>query len=189
MLHHVSEILGRLRGLSEAERHELFKRLDQRMEKLTLWASHYRGRLRTARGLTGRARLVLVARKVLATSRAVVRALAGRRLGPAAATSEKPTGPAEQAEDSRRVLRCYMPRPYGGRVFLLRAEELRAARPDLGWSGLLSRPTVTVIPGDHHTCITRHVAVFAEQLEAMLGLGLDPQHSMPTLDPRGSRMP
>jgi len=189
MLHHASEILGRLRGLSEAERHELFKRLDQRMEKLTLWASYYRGRLRIARGLTGRARLVLVARKVLATSRAVVRALAGRRLGPAAATSEKPTGPAEQAEDSRRVLRCYMPRPYGGRVFLLRAEELRAARPDLGWSGLLSRPTVTVIPGDHHTCITRHVAVFAEQLEAMLGLGLDPQHSMPTLDPRGSRMP
>jgi len=166
VLYHTSEILGRLRGLGQTDRHELFKRLDQRMEEITLWARYYRGRLRTARGLTSRTRLV--ARRILATSRAVVRALAGRRLGPAAPTSEKPAGLAEQAENPHRVLRCYVPRPYGGRVLLFRADEFRAGRPDLGWSGLLSRPTVAVIPGDHHTCITRHVAVFAEQLEAML---------------------
>jgi hypothetical protein len=49
---------------------------------------------------------------------------------------------------------------------LFRAEELPAARTDLGWSrGLLPHLTVVVIPGDHHTCITRYVATFSARLE------------------------
>jgi thioesterase domain-containing protein len=53
-------------------------------------------------------------------------------------------------------------------VVLFRAEELPAKRPDLGWSRFFPRLEVTVIPGDHHTCITRHVSVFAARLEAFI---------------------
>ena len=51
---------------------------------------------------------------------------------------------------------------------LFRAEELRVRRPDLGWARLLSSLEVEMVPGDHHSCITRHVAVLGSRLEARL---------------------
>jgi len=71
------------------------------------------------------------------------------------------------AEDAyRRTIRRYIPAPYAGQVVLFRAQELHAHRTDLGWSrGALSHFKVIVIPGDHHTCIIRHVAAFAGRLE------------------------
>jgi len=45
---------------------------------------------------------------------------------------------------------------------------LPAASPDLGWRMLLPQLEVEVVPGDHHTCVTRHVGAFASRLEARL---------------------
>ena len=53
-------------------------------------------------------------------------------------------------------------------VALLRAEELPATRPDLGWTDLFPRLEIEVVPGDHLTCVTRHVGEFGERLEALL---------------------
>jgi thioesterase domain-containing protein len=67
-----------------------------------------------------------------------------------------------------RAVKRYVPPPYPGRVALFRAEAFPAREPDLGWSALLPRLEVLVVPGDHHTCITRHVAAFAARLEEVL---------------------
>jgi amino acid adenylation domain-containing protein len=68
----------------------------------------------------------------------------------------------------RRAIRRYAPSPYSGRVALFRAEEFPAKSPDLGWSELLPRLEVVVIPGDHYTCVTRHVAALGARLEEVL---------------------
>ncbi|TMG83469.1 MAG: hypothetical protein E6H78_12200 [Betaproteobacteria bacterium] len=62
----------------------------------------------------------------------------------------------------------YVPPRYAGPVALFRAEHFPAARPDLGWSALLPRLQVVVVPGDHHSCITRHVAAFGAHLDEVL---------------------
>jgi thioesterase domain-containing protein/acyl carrier protein len=68
----------------------------------------------------------------------------------------------------RRAVQRYVPPRYTNPVILFRAEQLPAYRPDLGWSRLLPRLEVAVIPGDHHTCITRHVADFGARLNEIL---------------------
>jgi thioesterase domain-containing protein len=76
------------------------------------------------------------------------------------------------ALDARRAqsqaVKRYVPPAYQGRVALFRAEAFPAPEPDLGWSDLLPRLEVSVVPGDHHTCITRHVNAFAARLEEVL---------------------
>ena len=61
----------------------------------------------------------------------------------------------------RRAIRRYVPEAYEGVVALFRAEKLPAERPDLGWADLLPHLQIEVVPGDHHTCITRHVSALA----------------------------
>jgi thioesterase domain-containing protein len=74
----------------------------------------------------------------------------------------------EPRQTYRRAIRRYVPSRYAGLVALFRAEQFPAHRPDLGWSRLLPHLEVGVIPGDHHTCITRHVAAFGARLEDVL---------------------
>jgi hypothetical protein len=74
----------------------------------------------------------------------------------------------ESSRAHRRAIQRYVPSSYTSPVILFRAEQLPAHRPDLGWSRLLPRLEVVVIPGDHHTCITRHVATFGARLNAVL---------------------
>jgi hypothetical protein len=73
----------------------------------------------------------------------------------------------------RGSFRRYAPAIYEGRVLLLRAADDPAYRPDLGWSRLIPHLEVDVIPGEHLTCITRHVAAFAARLEQALREGED----------------
>src|SRR5262249_55671391 len=68
----------------------------------------------------------------------------------------------------RLAYRRYVPSRYAGRVVLFRAEDYPAQRPDLGWSPYLPRLEVVVVPGDHHSCITRHVAEFAARMNEAL---------------------
>lgn len=70
-----------------------------------------------------------------------------------------------------RVLSGYMPRPYPGRVTLLRASELLVERsddPTWGWCEVAQEVAVHSVPGDHSTVITKHVQVLAEKLRTCL---------------------
>ena len=68
----------------------------------------------------------------------------------------------------RRAFRRYAPTAYDGRVVLLRAADDPSHQRDLGWSRLLPSVEVHVIPGEHLTCITRHVGEFTTRLEEVL---------------------
>jgi len=81
------------------------------------------------------------------------------------------TGTGAHARGDRgqsRAIRRYVPGHDGGAVTLFRAEEQPTVRPDLGWSALLPQLEIEVVPGDHHTCVTRHVKAFASRLGARL---------------------
>jgi thioesterase domain-containing protein len=80
-----------------------------------------------------------------------------------------------------RAAREYRPRPYPGRVLLVRAadgDRLAGAGPTAGW-GELARGGVEVVevPGDHWTLVEPpHVALLARELERRLGRGLSSPH-------------
>lgn len=69
-----------------------------------------------------------------------------------------------------RAVEYYVPRWYPGRIAVLQPEEtLRHAEdPSRGWRRLAATVRVDVLPGNHITAITRHLAVVAERLEAAL---------------------
>ena len=69
-----------------------------------------------------------------------------------------------------RAVRKYVPVPFAGRLVVLRPESKRDIRPTLGWSAVNSAVEVYRIPGDHHTCITRHLQQTAATLKACLEL-------------------
>ena len=166
MLHGVSRAVGRAGRLSPAARAALAVRVTGAAEDLV------------ERAHRGRARLVGLARAGFRRQAAAV----GRRLAGAAgwvarmvgagddpALTAAPSGVAVAGwEAYRRAIRQYVPAGYDGAVTLFRAAELRATRPDLGWASLLPGLEIEVVPGDHHTCVTRHVGVFAQRLEARL---------------------
>ena len=166
MLHGVSRAVGRAGRLSPAARAALAVRVTGAAEDLV------------ERARRGRARLVGLARAGFRRQAAAV----GRRLSGAAgwvarmvgagddpALTAAPSGVAVAGwEAYRRAIRQYVPAGYDGAVTLFRAAELRATRPDLGWASLLPGLEIEVVPGDHHTCVTRHVGTFAQRLEARL---------------------
>jgi thioesterase domain-containing protein len=73
-----------------------------------------------------------------------------------------------------RAEQVYQPRPYAGRVRLLRATEVSPlvaeVGPDLGWAGLATEGVeVFDVPGTHHTLVTEpHVQVVAAVLQECL---------------------
>ena len=69
-----------------------------------------------------------------------------------------------------RAFRHYVPSRYAGRVALFRAEQFPFERPDLGWSDYLPKLRIEVVPGDHHSCITRHVVAFAACMNKVLSV-------------------
>jgi thioesterase domain-containing protein len=80
----------------------------------------------------------------------------------------EPPRPVNLRQAQRRAYARHVPSRYAGPVILFRAELYPARRPDLGWSRYLPRLEVVVVPGDHHSCITRHVAAFAAHMNAAL---------------------
>jgi amino acid adenylation domain-containing protein len=67
------------------------------------------------------------------------------------------------------AMRAFQPRPYPGRLILLRAEGSPAAEPDHGWSRLAREVEVDSIPGDHYSILSKpHVEVLAERLKTRL---------------------
>ena len=68
----------------------------------------------------------------------------------------------------RDAIRRYAPRPYVGRMVVLRPEAHRDTRPAMGWTAFNPDARTIVVPGDHHTAITRHIDAAAERLRAFL---------------------
>ena len=168
-LHRASDVLGRLRGLPPDGRAGLFLCADRAWEEFDEWTRYYQKRLGILRRSGTRAQMDFLGRKLAGTARRFARVLEGRPTwrggAPVDAVSPALTG---LRQGYRRAIRRYVPSRYAGLVALFRAEQFPAHRPDLGWSRLLPRLEVGVIPGDHHTCITRHVAAFGARLEDVL---------------------
>jgi len=92
----------------------------------------------------------------------------GRKDSSGETRQEVPREPLAVRHAYSRAARRYFPQGYAGRVALFRAEEFPTRRPDLGWSDLLPKLEVVVVPGDHYTCITRHVTAFGARLDDVL---------------------
>jgi amino acid adenylation domain-containing protein len=68
----------------------------------------------------------------------------------------------------RQAMRRYVCAPYPGALAVLRPESNRDMRPTLGWSAVSPQCSMHVMPGDHHTAITRHVKETAAILRQCL---------------------
>jgi amino acid adenylation domain-containing protein len=69
------------------------------------------------------------------------------------------------------ILMNYRPRPYRGRVVLLRPKSMRTVYPmdrTSGWGKLASQLEVHDLPADHDTCRTEHIGVVAEHIKRCL---------------------
>jgi amino acid adenylation domain-containing protein len=163
--HRASETLGRLAGLSPAGRATLFAGLDRFAEGIAAQTRAARERFHRLARSDIRTQAGAVARRVAWAARGIAHAL---EAGPAHDPHTTADASGESWQVYRRAIRRYVPAAYAGPVALFRAEQFRADRPDLGWSRLLPRVDVSVVPGDHHTCITRHVGALAARLEERL---------------------
>ncbi len=173
-LQSASDLVRALRGIPKPARAHLSARLDHASTRLAHLTRYYEGRWRSTEDsrprLVGRA-LVSAARDLLGRVRP------GARRGAADAAAGSPDAAAPtfgRRHVYRGSFRRYAPAAYEGRVVLLRAADDPAYRPDLGWARLIPHLEVGVIPGEHLTCITRHVGAFAARLEQILRQGDDP---------------
>jgi len=148
---------------------EIRERSDRVWQKITWRPRYYQTRLQTLRRANVRSQTHYVLRKLVGLPGSF----------PAVAEEKSPPSEgvlgnsvrsdyAESIRVHRRAVKRYVPSRYTSPVVLFRAEQLPAYRPDLGWSRLLSRLEVAVIPGDHHTSITRHVSDFGARLNEIL---------------------
>ena len=67
----------------------------------------------------------------------------------------------------RGLLMNYRPKPYSGRVVMLRTQDAQVSYPTdatAGWGKLAAQVEVQNLPGDHITCQTEHVADVAERI-------------------------
>ena len=157
-LRRASSMLARLRG-----------NFDSVWKELQWRTRYYRGRIGVLRRASARTQIDYAWRTLMG----IAQPLAAAQDGPPArggGALDLSVGSdfTESRRVHRRAIQRYVPPSYTGPVVLFRAEQLPAYRPDLGWSRLLPRLEVAVIPGDHHTCITRHVATFGARLNAVL---------------------
>jgi len=69
------------------------------------------------------------------------------------------------------ILMNYRPKPYQGRVVLLRPTSLQDLYPTdrtAGWGKVASQLEVHKLPADHNTCRTEHIGVVAEHIRSCL---------------------
>ncbi len=77
---------------------------------------------------------------------------------------------AEYTFHFRRLVRGYVAQPYLAPITLLVSEGRTGsnADPTLGWSKVSPQVVLHRVPGDHHTCLTRHLNAVAEILRSGL---------------------
>jgi thioesterase domain-containing protein len=78
----------------------------------------------------------------------------------------------ELAQALYEGFRDYIPRPYSGKLTLIRARSgplLRGRTPDLGWSRFVGHVDIRTIPGNHETIFhPPHVTELARQLSVLV---------------------
>jgi phthiocerol/phenolphthiocerol synthesis type-I polyketide synthase D len=70
-----------------------------------------------------------------------------------------------------RAARAFVPGRYTGRIVLFRSQESDAnagTDESLGWRRLGADVDVYRVPGDHTTCLTRHINKIAQHLRPYL---------------------
>jgi hypothetical protein len=70
-----------------------------------------------------------------------------------------------------RIISSYRPRPYPGRVILLRTRYLEESYPTdrtAGWGRLARDLEIQELPGDHHNCLTEHLGDVAAHIRRCL---------------------
>jgi amino acid adenylation domain-containing protein len=76
------------------------------------------------------------------------------------------------ADRQRIAADLYRAKPYGGRIYLFKAEsemEFFGGGPELGWKGILSDPVIYLVPGDHGTINTgNNLRILAQKLASWL---------------------
>ena len=70
----------------------------------------------------------------------------------------------------RDVISKYVPAPYAGRVVVLRPEKHPDTRPAMGWTTFVPDAETLLVPGDHHTVITRYLDATAAQVRSCLAV-------------------
>ena len=162
-LHRASAGMARLRRAPANERSELLWTLVRAAEKAVAHARYYEHRFQALRRTDLRGRAEFMGRQLAR----VVKRFSALRHG----RESRRTAPANLAGPSeayRQAIRRHLTAPYDGPVALFLADGFPAHRPDLGWSRLLRRLEVVRIPGDHLSCVTRHVRVFGAHVEEVL---------------------
>lgn len=150
--------LGRLRGLGLAEQSEAFLTWRYRILRLgELWREGSRSLIAFGVGkITGHAR--------------------PRETG-TLTPAPSATGPVDDerlrriARAYRRIVQLYIPGRYAGRVTLISSLEGPASQssdPTLGWRKVAADVNVVSVPGNHETCIIKHVDILAKRLQACL---------------------
>jgi amino acid adenylation domain-containing protein len=71
-----------------------------------------------------------------------------------------------------RAMDGYAGHAYAGHLSIVRSHDLHDARSDLGWSRLAADTDVHVLPGNHVTLITRHVAELADVIRRTIARAL-----------------
>jgi len=69
------------------------------------------------------------------------------------------------------AVRGYIPGRYAGRIDAIWAKDRLSERSyaaEVAWPRVAPNTTVTVVPGNHHTCVTTHVDALAEAMRAAL---------------------
>ncbi len=169
-----------------------FRRLHGMIQRFDLWVSldperairwhynlrHYDTRLEELGHMASRDRAAFIRNWIIRRVKAFrsrptpSRAVADSTPRPEASAAPAPSNIDESTVLAyRRAVAGFIPRPYQGRVVLLRAAEAPLLRPDdptLGWCRVAPDCEVHVIPGGHVTALTRNIEAVAEALEATL---------------------
>ncbi|HTS21513.1 MAG TPA: amino acid adenylation domain-containing protein [Casimicrobiaceae bacterium] len=72
----------------------------------------------------------------------------------------------------RRAIAVYAPEKLESRLAVFRSQSTKDLRPNLGWSSIGERVETQIIPGDHHSSITRHVVETAARIRASIDAAL-----------------
>jgi amino acid adenylation domain-containing protein len=110
--------------------------------------------------------------------------IARRCEGPSHAQPDEADNPSENYRilwtSHHDVLKEYVPDPLPVRIVLLRSSHLDYKEPRdeaAGWRDVAREVEVHWIPGDHKTCVTRHVETLAREIDACLADSQGPVNS------------
>ena len=179
-LHQLVDWLGSLGRLSPERRFNWFIALRQQIVEFESWLRLYPNRLKRLLRAGFSEQCKIVRRKVRSGWQRLSAGFTlnggGAESAPVNAGSNAVARPWEDrrrqvAEAYTRAIGGYVPRPYDGEVTVFWANDDPPDLPNdptLGWGKVARAVDVHSVPGDHLTCLTKHVEILAEQVRVCL---------------------